>query len=231
MRDTNLAMLEQEFENTKRLVDSSAQSTGEDGKEQSEIISRLEDQLLMAQAKLASLENRAIQSTDNQEGAEAFQELEKELQNAEGTVANLQAALKSQELKSNELEQKFKNALSAMEGRESDNASSSFIIAEIDTLEKKLQVAEGKLIAKDAGDPEDVLRLEDELSEAQKTIEDLLAKTQFEEAARLEMEDQLTVALNKLDSILGLSMFLTASKSSCKSNNSLCISKKRGSSE
>ena len=203
MRDTNLAMLEQEFENTKRLVDSSAQSTGEDGKEQSEIISRLEDQLLMAQAKLASLENRAIQSTDNQEGAEAFQELEKELQNAEGTVANLQAALKSQELKSNELEQKFKNALSAMEGRESDNASSSFIIAEIDTLEKKLQVAEGKLIAKDAGDPEDVLRLEDELSEAQKTIDDLLAKTQFEEAARLEMEDQLTVALNKLDSIGG----------------------------
>ncbi len=201
MRDTNLSMLEKEFENTKQLMDSSAQSTEGDGREQFEIISRLENQLLLAQSKLANLENRAFRSSDNQEGAQAFQELETELENAEGTVISLQAALKSRELKSSQFENKLKNALSAMESKESDNAFTSFIAEEIDTLENKLQVAENKLIARDASDPEDVLRLEDELSAAQKTIEDLLGKTQFEEAARIEMEGQLTAALNKLDTM------------------------------
>jgi chromosome segregation ATPase len=45
--------------------------------------------------------------------------------------------------------------------------------------------------------------LEDELSSAQKTIEELLAKTEFEESARFEMESQLNNALKRLDGMRG----------------------------
>ena len=246
VRNASLSMIEEEFANTQKLVDTNMIDNQGDGKEQLLLVSRLENQLIDAQNKLSQLEGLISKPFDNDQGAQAIQGLEGELEKAEGTIANLQEALDSQNLKRSQLElklnqaldrlnqmeetagggsgnvnekevqslkalllereknqialqQKLDNATIAIEDGESESAVSSYVLAEIESLQNKLEIAEKKLNTQNIGEPEDVLKLEDELSAAQETINELLAKTQFEEAARLEMESQLNLALNRLD--------------------------------
>jgi chromosome segregation ATPase len=248
VRNANLTMIEQEFANTKKLVDSNTVSSQGDGREQLMLVSRLENQLIDAQYKLSQLESSASQPFDNDQGAQAIQGLEGELEEAEETIANLQEALESQNFKRSQLElklnqalgrlnqleeiasdvsgnvdgrevrdlkalllereknqialqQKLNNATTTIEDGESESAVSSYVLSEIQSLQKKLEIAERKLNTQGSGEPEDVLKLEDELSGAQKTIDELIAKTEFEEAARFEMESQLNTALKRLDGI------------------------------
>ena len=56
VRNANLSMIEEEFANTQKLVDSNMVSNQGDGKEQMLLVSRLENQLIDAQNKLSQLE-------------------------------------------------------------------------------------------------------------------------------------------------------------------------------
>ena len=97
------------------------------------------------------------------------------------------------------LESELRNAISTLDEKDGEIVLSDSISSEIETLQRKLEIAEEKLRNRSVEDPEDILRLDNELEVAQKTIQELLAKTKFEEAARMEIEDDLSIALNKLD--------------------------------
>ena len=75
------------------------------------------------------------------------------------------------------------------------------IESEIQSLQNKLEIAENKLAMRSVEKPEDVLKLDEELLRAQKTIDELMAKTEFEESARMELEIDLNDALKALDKL------------------------------
>jgi len=243
IRNANLTKIEKEFANAQSLVSSNNVSNNEDGNEQLLLVSQLEQQLIRAQNRLQLLEAGGDNVNGNAHNALAIQDLEGELEDAEGTIVNLQDALSSQNKKRSLLELKLSDAIERLNqleqiaadttGIENENevqvlkslliqrekdiavlqqtpANSGFnstaspiAMAEIELLQSKLEKAERKLDAKKIEDPGGMIILEDELSSAQKTIEQLLAKTQFEEAARFEMESQLNNALKRLDGMSG----------------------------
>jgi hypothetical protein len=71
----------------------------------------LEQQLIRAQTRLQSLEEGGDNVNENAHNALAIQDLEGELEDAEGTIVNLQDALSSQNKKRSLLELKLSDAI------------------------------------------------------------------------------------------------------------------------
>ena len=170
------------------------------------------------QSKLESELQIAISALDQNEreggGANSvgleLESLQRKLEVAEDNLRNksdaevkrLKSLLVEKDKELAILQSELRSAISALEEKDGEIVLSDSISAEIETLQSKLEIAEEKLRNRSVENPEDVLRLDNELVAAQKTIQELLAKTKLEEVARSQIEDDLSIALNKLDELI-----------------------------
>jgi len=183
-------------------------------------VQRLKSLLAAKEKEQAILESElqtAISALDQNEGemglansvGSELESLQKKLEVAENNlrskddaeVRRLQSLLEGKDKELAMLESELRSAISALDEKDGEIVLSDSISSEIESLQRKLEIAEGKLRNSSVEDPEDILKLDNELEVAQKTIQELLAKTKFEEAARMEIEDDLSIALNKLDEL------------------------------
>jgi chromosome segregation ATPase len=181
-------------------------------------VQRLKSLLAAKEKEQAILESElqtAISALDQNDGevslansvGSELQSLRRKLEVAENNLRNkdnvevqrLKSLLAGKDKELALLESELRNAISTLDEKDGEIVLSDSISSEIETLQRKLEIAEEKLRNRSVEDPEDILRLDNELEVAQKTIQELLAKTKFEEAARMEIEDDLSIALNKLD--------------------------------
>ena len=181
-------------------------------------VQRLKSLLAAKEKEQAILESElqtAISALDQNDGevslansvGSELQSLRRKLEVAENNLRNkdnvevqrLKSLLAGKDKELAILESELRNAISTLDEKDGEIVLSDSISSEIETLQRKLEIAEEKLRNRSVEDPEDILRLDNELEVAQKTIQELLAKTKFEEAARMEIEDDLSIALNKLD--------------------------------
>lgn len=173
---SRIANLENEISKSNSLI--ADQSVQENSMDQNKIamVTDLENQLLETQNRLSAIIKQTKESSSETVDPEVLVKLENELANAEEKIKSLQISLESEiELNSN-LQDKLSLAL--------DNQDSSSEFAEGD-IQKT----------------EDLTRLDIELLNAQKTIDELISKTQSEEKERVALMDKLSIALSKIDAM------------------------------
>ena len=148
-----------------------------------------------AQIDLEDKLNNALSRLNQLEVANVNGDLER----GELEIQNLKNVIIEKEKTQIDLQNKLNDALASLEKSKIETDLNLSIELEIQSLQNKLEIAENKLAMRSVEKPEDVLKLDEELLRAQKTIDELMAKTEFEESARMELEIDLNDALKALD--------------------------------
>ena len=184
-REEKIANLEKEISQAKLLIESNPKNEPTMDANQIAMVSQLEEQLMEAQNRLSKLENMPEDSTiDEGQDSEAIQKLENDLVQAEQTIAALQVSLDSQDKRRNDLQVQLDKA--------------------VDKLNQLAQVPNPSTVKEKSSEPsdaEDFIRMENELLAAQKTIDELIAKTKSEELDRVNLENKLAMAMKNIDKI------------------------------
>ncbi len=184
-REERIASLETEISQTKSLIESQPKNESTMDANQIAMVSQLEEQLMEAQNRLSILESMPKDSpTDLSQDGEAFQKLENDLAQAEQTIAALQVSLDSQDKRRDDLQTQLEEATNKLD--------------EIARVPNAPFVRDNSLEPDEA---EDFIRMENELLDAQKTIDELIAKTKSEEMERVNLESKLAVAMQNIDKI------------------------------
>ena len=184
-RASQIASLENEIAQTKSLIDAKPKAEPQVDENQIAMVSQLEEQLVEAQKRLAKLENmpKDISPQVVQED-EDIEKLENDLAQEEQTIAALQVSLDSQDKKRNDLQEQLDNAIN-----------------KLDELVRVQDVPNLTAPSPELGEAEDFIRMENELLEAQKTIDELIARTKSEELEREKLEGKLAMAMQSIDKI------------------------------
>ena len=153
------------------------------------MVSTLESQLLDAQNRILDLQKlksspEKIEEADKRNTNGEIEKLMDELSQAENTIANLEVSLDSQETKRKVLQDRLDETIAKLE--------------KVINLENENNV---HALAKHDVNGEEVLAMDNELAEAQQTIDELVVKNELEGVQREKLEQQLADALAKLDKI------------------------------
>ena len=183
MRNEQIAELEEEILKTKSTLEiESAKDSFDD--EQIAIVSQLEDQLVISQNRLEEIENMSKSASDQTLDQQLLGKIEAELFAAEQTIETLQVSLDSQDAKRLKLQTQLDEAIDKLDS----------IASKPDTNDNPTQLTKGN-------NAEDFIRLENELLEAQNTIDELIAKTKSEAKERINIEEQLADAMQNINEI------------------------------
>jgi chromosome segregation ATPase len=184
-REERIASLEKEILQTKSLIESQPEDESAMDANQIAMVSQLEEQLMEAQNRLSKLESMPEDSpNDGRQDGEAIQKLENDLAQAEQTIAALQVSLDSQDKMRDDLQTQLDEAIN-----------------KLDELAQVPNVPVVRDHSPELDEAEDFIRMENELLDAQKTIDELIAKTKSEEMERLNLESKLAVAMQNIDKI------------------------------
>ncbi|MBT3667345.1 MAG: hypothetical protein HN548_07680, partial [Opitutae bacterium] len=184
-RENQIASLEKEIARTKSLIDTKPNVETAMDDNQIAMVSELEEQLMEAQDRLAKLENMPKELPPEViQDDEGIEKLENDLAQAEQTIAALQVSLDSQDKRRTDLQVQLSNA-----------------IKKLDELAQVPDTPPVNVQSSELGEAEDFIRMENELLEAQKTIDELIARTKSEKLEREKLEDKLAMAMQSIDKI------------------------------